>query len=505
MSLHWPILKRLLANPRREVITDDLRTYRAYEIVVAAAHVANALERTCKTDKVGVMTPTSAAFPICALAAWSLGKTIVPLNYLLKPDELQYVVDHCETDTILTVQKMLDFLDREPKVRNVLRLDDLNFKKLPRPYLPRRLPDDRLATILYTSGTTGRPKGVMLTHGNLIANHRQIIEWVNFGPGDVMLGVLPQFHAFGKTALTLMPLLAGAKIVYTARFVPQKIVQLFREHRPTLFVGIPSMFNALLSVKDAKPEDFASLRYAVSGAEPLPDAVAAAFKERFGITIAEGFGMTETAPVTNWCKNEDYKPHSVGRPLPGIHQRIVDINTGEDLPAGQEGELRIKGPNVTQGYYKMPEETKALFDDKGYLRTGDMAKTDEDGHVYITGRLKEMMIIGGENVFPREIEEVLVRHEKVAHAGVVGRQDPTRGEVPVAFVELAEGVSLDEEAAEALKRELITLCRENLAGYKAPREVRIVEALPRNPTGKIMRKELAAILKREAEETAAAA
>jgi long-chain acyl-CoA synthetase len=251
------------------------------------------------------------------------------------------------------------------------------------------------------------------------------------------------------------------------------------------------MYGALLNLKNAAPDDFSSLVYAVSGGEPLPDAISSGFRERFGVTIAEGYGMTECSPVTNWCLPHEYKRHSVGRPLPGVRQVVVSPESGEVLPVDTDGELRMQGPNIMRGYYGLPAETAAAFDERGYLRTGDMARLDRDGHLFITGRIKEMLIVGGENVFPREIEEVINRHPSVAASGVVGLRDDIRGEVPVAFVELIEDAEFDEQSIRAL-------CRANLAGYKVPREIRRLDALPRNPTGKVLRRELTKMLQQNA-------
>lgn len=492
MSVHWPIIRRLATHPGRVAVVDDNRSYRGVEILVAAMNLADVIEARTGAPHVGVMLPTSGAFPIAALACWILGRTLVPLNYLLKPDELQYVVDDSEIDLILTAGPMLDFLGRSPRVDHLVKMETLNLRRVPSPRWPARPDDESLAVILYTSGTSGRPKGVMLTHANLAANVRQVLDWVDFGKDDVFCGVLPQFHSFGLTVLTLLPLTAGLKVVYTARFVPTRIVQLFREHRPAMFVAIPSMYAALLQVKNAGPEDFASLKFAVSGGEPLPRAVAEAFRERFGVTIAEGYGLTETAPVTNWCRPEEYRAGSVGRPLPGVAQHIVDQATGADAPPGAEGEVRIAGPNVMKGYFKLPEQSAAVLDERGRFRTGDMGRLDAEGHLSITGRIKEMLIIGGENVFPREIEEVLEEHPSVAASAVIGQTDPVRGEIPIAFVEMAEGAVFEEQP-------LLTHCRGRLAGYKVPRRIYRVDALPRSGTGKILRRELRASNEQAAE------
>jgi long-chain acyl-CoA synthetase len=486
LSIHWPIIRKLISSPTRIAVVDDRRSYKAAELLVGAMHIAAAVKAKSATSTLGVMTPTSGAFPMAVLAGWALGKTVVPLNYLLKKEELQYVVDDCGTDTIVTSRAMLDYLKEPPRAANMIVLEDLDFSGVPEPIWPAGAADEDLGVLLYTSGTSGRPKGVMLTHGNISENLRQIIEWVNIDPGDVIVGVLPQFHTFGLTVLTLLPLIVGMKVAYTARFVPHKVIKLIREHRPTVFVAIPSMYGALLSAKDAGPADFESMRLIVSGGEPLPDAVFTRFFDRFGVRITEGYGLTETAPVTNWCRPSEWKLHSVGMPLPEVTERVADLNTGRIMGVGEEGEVQIAGPNVMRGYYHMPQETAATFTADGFFKTGDIGRFDEDGHLFITGRLKEMLIIGGENVFPREIEEVLNQHEIIGASGVVGKKDPMRGELPVAFVELREGVDKSRFDEKALQM----FCRGKLAGYKVPDEIRLMETLPRNPTGKVMRREL---------------
>ena len=567
MSIHWPIIRRLALSPKRVVMVDDRRSYTAIEVLVGAMHIAGAISAKCKTPTVGLLIPTSGAFPMAALAGWMLGKTVVPINYLLKPEEMNYIVRDCGCDTVITAQAMVEFLGagleeclygkvevgsgngevgtkthgqdaHATEMKNLVKLEDISFKGMPEFHWPKIVGDDALGVLLYTSGTSGKPKGVMLSHGNITANIRQIQEWVHFVPGkDIMFGVLPQFHTFGLTVLSLLPLTCGIKVVYTARFVPGRIIKLIREHRPTAFVAIPSMFNALLHAKDASKEDFASLRFVVSGGEPLPQVVFDTFREKFGVTIAEGYGLTETSPVTNWCRPEEWKRGTVGKPLPRVEQRIVAIegvgqgdkvtrgqgdkgishpvplspcplvSAWSEVPNGQEGEIRIKGPNVMQGYFHLPEETATAFDENGYFRTGDIGRFDADGLLYITGRLKEMLIIGGENVFPREIEEVLNAHPSVKDSGVVGKKDPMRGEVPVAFVEMKDALSTgggtgsssasgvgtasnDNGKMPFDEKALIQWCRTKLAGYKVPDEIRVLDALPRNPTGKVVRREL---------------
>ena len=487
MAIHWPILRRLLTNPFKRVMTDDSRDYRGIDLLVASLHMADRIESTCRTQNVGLLLPTSGAFPISALGAWMAGKTIVPLNYLLKPDELQYVIDDAGLDTIFTVQPMLDYLDRTPLVTNLVRLEDMNFKSVPMPTIPRGAKGSDTAAIVYTSGTSGKPKGVMLSHDALAANVRQGKEHLHLSArDDCMLGVLPQFHCYGMTQLTLTPLTHGVRVVYTARFMPKRLIELVRDQKATIMVGIPSMYNAIASLKSGNPEHFASVRLIVSGSEALPDAVQQKFKDRYGKHICEGYGMTEMAPATHCAVSEACRPHSVGRPVPGVEQRIVDPKSERELPVGTDGEIRLRGPNMMQGYYHLPEKTREVFDPDGFYRTGDQGRIDEDGFLFITGRIKEMIIVGGENVFPREIEDVLNRHPAVHASGVIGKADPTRGEVPVAFVELCEEV--DRSSFDT--SELVGFCREHLAGYKIPKQIRVIDALPRNPTGKILRRDL---------------
>jgi len=483
------MLRRMALAPLRVVVVDDQRAWKGVHLYIGALHLARAIEKASDNERIGVMLPTSGLFPLAMTAIWMLGRTIVPLNYLLSREELEYIIADAGLDAVVTVTPMIEHFGTMPDGVRELKLDAMRFKGVPPLRISKRRPDDFVAVLLYTSGTSGKPKGVMLTVANLNANIEQVIQWVDFTPRDTFLGVLPQFHSFGFTVLTLLPLSVGSKAVYTARFNPRKLLTLMKEHRPTAFIAIPSMYNALLAAKSAEKNDFASLRLAVAGGEPLPEAVAKGMEERFGVRINEGYGLTETAPATNICLPHIYKPKSVGPAMPGIEEKIVD-DKGRRLGVDQEGEICIKGPNVMKGYYKLPEETAKVFDDEGFFRTGDMGRLDADGHLYITGRIKEMLIIAGENVFPREIEEVLDAHPSVHASAVIGMQDESRGEVALAFIELEEGAPFDET-------ELRSHCRKSLGQHKVPREIRVLKELPRNPTGKIMRRKLSASMAAE--------
>ena len=487
MQLLRSIFKSWRRNAFRTIVIDDYRSWKGIDLQVASWHVSKAT----KSEKphIAVLLPTSGMFPVALTAIWSQGKTVVPLNYLLSKEEILYIIKDSGVDTIIAVTPMLEMIGDLPEGIQVICLDKLSFKGIPPIRKSVRSDDSMLAALLYTSGTSGKPKGVMLTAKNLASNVDQCKRWADFSNKDVFLGLLPQFHSFGFTVNTLLPCSIGSKAVYTARFNPRKTLELLREHKATALLAIPSMFNALLQSKSAQASDFDSIRFAVSGGEALPEAVYLGFIDAFGLVINEGYGLTETSPVTNWCRPDEHVRGSVGKAIVEVHERIVDEND-EDLPPNLDGEIRISGPNIMQGYYKLPEETALAFDSQGYFKTGDMGHLNEDGFLFITGRIKEMLIIGGENVFPREIEEALVNHPDVSAAGVVGRPDDSRGEVPVAFVELVEGAEFNELA-------LRNWCREKIAPFKVPKSIVLMEELPRNPTGKIVRRALAEFVKKE--------
>ncbi len=488
MSALWPFVWQCLRTPARAAVVDDRRTYAYGQLLGGALFVAEAIESRSERAHVGVMLPTSGAFPMALMGCWFARRVVVPLNFLLAAEELHYVVRDSDIDTILTTRQLVEFLGGESKLPSdvkLLYLEDLDYSGVPPLRWPPLAGGDDLAVLIYTSGTSGKPKGVMLSHRNLRFDVRASIEHAGITSADGFLGVLPQFHSFGLTALTLLPLYIGSRVIYSARFVPRRIVELIRQHRPQVMMAVPSMYGALLTVKDASAEDFASVRLPVSGGEPLPESVFNAYEERLGCRLFEGFGMTETSPVTHWSTPGRFKRKSVGTPLPGVTQIVID-EQHRVLPPDTEGEILLAGPNVMRGYYKLPRLTDAAFVEiqgRRYLRTGDVGRIDSEGFLFITGRKKEMLIIAGENVFPREIEEVLNLHPAVRDSAVVGVKDDLRGELPIAFVEARPGVAFDES-------EVRTYLRQRLAQFKIPREIRVVEQLPRSPTGKILRRQL---------------
>ena len=444
-------------------------------------------------ERVGILLPASAAFPATLFGALWASKTVVPLNFLLSAGELQQVVLDAGIDTVFSVHHFEKLL-RELPVQRVF-LEDLALRRRVllarlrrRPEAPKVRPSDT-AVLLYTSGTSGAPKGVELTYGNLRHNCDACIEAARMDQNQIFLNVLPPFHAFGLTAMVLVPVVLGAAVYAIPRFNPAAALRAIREQKISIVMAVPSMYAAMLRKRSLPDDALASIYLAISGGELLPQAVAQGFEERFGVKLHQGYGLTETSPVVSLCAPHAYRYGSVGRLIPGFECRIVDAR-GAALPPGQDGEVQVRGPCVMKGYYQRPEETAAVIDADGWLHTGDIGKLDADGYLFITGRKKEMMIVGGENVSLGEIESVLVGHPAVAEAAVIGVPDASRGEVPVAFVTL----SADAQGKAVSEQDLHDFARRHLARHKVPHQIRIAHDLPRGPTGKVLKRKLTELL-----------
>jgi len=465
------------AQPDRPAACDQnlMLDYKGLRAV--AAGLAGQVVTETDRPHVGIMAPTSSACAAGIFACWYAGKTPVPLNFLLGPDELSKIVRDAELDCVLTTDHFTATLAPAGLKTLLLNAQTLVPGHLDPP--PADAAD--IAAIIYTSGTSGDPKGVCLSFDNLVQNAEACIQHARMDPDQVFLSVVPQFHSFGFNTMTVTPLLLGATAWYLPRFSPVAVVGTIAEKRVTIFMAIASMYGALARMKDTDRAALASLRLAISGGEPLAPRIAQGFRERFGIEIMEGYGLTESSPVVAVNMPWAHRAGSVGRALPGIGVGPVD-QEGQALPRGQVGELVVRGHCVMRGYHNKPDATATAVKN-GALYTGDVGWVDPDGFVFITGRAKEMMIVGGENVFPIEIETVLCDHPAVGEAAVVGAPDDVRGEVPLAFVILREGAPTDE-------KEIRSFCRQRLAGYKVPREVRITQDLPRGPTGKILKRAL---------------
>ncbi|MDF2626721.1 MAG: long-chain fatty-acid-CoA ligase [Symbiobacteriaceae bacterium] len=342
------------------------------------------------------------------------------------------------------------------------------------------------AVLMYTGGTTGTSKGVMLTHYNLAANIAQIKEWLQRPENghDTVLVVLPMFHSYGMTAALGYALATGSTCILVPKFDAKEILKLIQKYRPNSFPGVPTIYTALLHDPDITKYDLSSVEFCVSGAAPLPVELMQKFEQVTGSSILEGYGLTETSPVTHSNPMKGRRvPGSVGLPYADTDVRIIDLETGEDVPLGQEGEVLLRGPQVMKGYWNKPEETAEILKD-GWLYTGDIGKMDEDGYLYIVDRKKDMIIAGGFNIYPREIDEILFQHPAVLEACSVGLSDEYRGETVKAFVVLKPG-------ATATEQEILDFCKERLAAYKRPKAVEFIEALPKSTVGKVLRRVLA--------------
>ncbi|HZG70168.1 MAG TPA: AMP-binding protein, partial [Chondromyces sp.] len=348
-------------------------------------------------------------------------------------------------------------------------------------YRGPKIDEEETAVILYTSGTTGKPKGAMLSHKNLYSNARDVADYLEFNKDDRVITVLPMFHVFCLTVSLNAPLIKGASLLISSKFSPKYTFYLAKTYKATVFAGVPTMYNFLYQYPESNPADFSSLRLCISGGSSMPLALLENFEKKFSTTISEGYGLSEASPVT--CFNPLDRPRkagSIGQSIKNVENKVVD-ELGEELPAGRVGELIVRGPNVMKGYYKMPEASAVTIRD-GWLYTGDLARMDEDGYLYIVDRKKDLIIVGGYNVYPREVEEVLYGHPDIIEAAVLGAPDTDYGESVRCFV-----VSANPELSE---QDIILYCKEHLAEYKVPKAVEFLDELPKNTTGKILRRAL---------------
>lgn len=474
----------------RPAVADPTRAMDYANLVRFADVMRRHVLKATDAPHVGLLLPSSCAFAGAFYGVLWAGRTVVPLNFLLQPGELAEIVKDAGLDVVFSVRFFRKLADALPC--RIVHLEDLPLKRdmvLQRvratPPAPAVEPDDT-AVLLYTSGTSGKPKGVCQTHRNLRTDVEAAIQLARLKGEHRFLGLLPLFHSFGLTTMLLVPVALGASVYYLPRFQAAAVLEAVRQRRISVTMMIASMYAALLRSKRGGREDLTSLEYAASGGEALPDIVFDRFRDRFGVEIIQGYGMSEAAPVVSLNVPWDNRPGTVGRALPDVTVRAFD-DDAKELPAGRIGELWIKGPIIMKGYYNQPQQTAAVLTPEGWYKTGDMGFVDADGYITITGRKKEMIIVGGENVYPREIESVLERHAAVSEASVVGQPDTSRGEVVVAFVIAAEG-------SEASELELREFCRKHLAGYKVPRRVIIARDLPRGPTGKILKRQLIEML-----------
>jgi long-chain acyl-CoA synthetase len=449
-------------------------------------------------ERVGLYCPNSEAFALAYFGILKAGGTVVPMNLLMSATELGFVLRDAGVRGLVYHEAFSEAVSAiaaelpgglaylcigrsAPGVLGHRWQQAIEFDG-PRPSPPIDTAQD-LAAVLYTSGTTGRPKGAMLTHRNLAANTWSVRQGLQWRPGeDVVLLVLPMFHAFAATVGLLTPLFAGCALAPLDRFDPQGVVDAIQAHRATLFLGVPSMYSLMLRLPESASAQLASLRFCVSGGAALPVSVMEKFEARFGKVIYEGDGPTECGPVT--CVNPIgglRKPGSVGLPLALVEMRVLDAQ-GEERPDGEPGEICVRGPNVMKGYWGQPEETRAAFFGE-WFRTGDVGYRDAEGYFYLVDRLKDMLIVNGMNVYPRVVEEALHRIPAVLEAAVVGEPHALHGEIPVAYVVLRDGHTASEG-------EIREFCREQLGRHELPRRVHFVAGLPKNAAGKVVKRAL---------------
>jgi len=441
-------------------------------------------------DRVGIMLPNVPAFPISFYGALAAGAVVVPMNPLLKSREVAYYLGDSGAKVVLAWQAAAGEAAKgaADAGAEAIAVEAPDMAGLLAGYQPawpehgRQDQDD--AVILYTSGTTGRPKGAELTHAGLVRN-AEISGRTLFdvGPDDVIMGCLPLFHVFGLTCGLNVSVATGATLTLLPRFDPAKALDIMQRDQVTIFEGVPTMYAAMLHLPDADPAKAATLRLCASGGAALPVEILRGFEEKFGCIILEGYGLSETSPVASFNHPDKVrKPGSIGTPIEGVEMRLID-NDWNTVPDGEIGEIAIRGHNVMKGYWNKPEATAEAISPDGWFRTGDMARVDEDGYYFIVDRKKDLIIRGGYNVYPREIEEVLHEHPAVAEVAVIGIPHPSLGEEVGAAVALKPGAS-------ATPDELRAFARDRVAAYKYPRHVWVVDALPKGPTGKILRREV---------------
>jgi long-chain acyl-CoA synthetase len=441
-------------------------------------------------DRVGLWLKNCPEFVPALFAVLACGAVVVPINNFLKPEEILHILDDSGIDLMLTEEVMKPHLPALTAQRPNLRYWFVEEFSKPenraaavasvREATPHHAQRDDLAVIIYTSGTTGRSKGAMLTHGNLLHNVESCRQVMLVVDHDRFVVLLPMFHSFMLCVGVMLPLITGGSMVLIRSLHPPKniIADVFRR-QATILPAVPSFFRTLAA---AEMPPGLPLRICISGGAPLPVEILREFNRKMPIPLIEGYGLSEASPVVSLNPIQgQQKEGSIGKPIPDVEVTIQD-DDGNILPIGSTGEVCVRGGNVMRGYWNQPEATAKTIRN-GWLLTGDVGHGDAEGFFYITDRKKDMLIVNGINVYPREIEEILYHIPGVKEAAVIGVPDPRRGEHPVAFVAANDGVTLDE-------REILNTLRQKLADYKVPKKINFIAALPRNPTGKVLKREL---------------
>lgn len=468
---------------RNERITFEQLTHRVKEKAVGLRNSG-----IKNSDHVALMMANKPEYVIAYFALLSLGATVIPINPMFKESEITYIlndseavaiiVDEIGINEVIKAQSSLStvnkFISLQPH-ESVISWNEVNGEAAD--YFIEPKSKDENAQIIYTSGTTGKPKGALITHGNMAWMTETAANMLELTEEDRILVVLPLFHAYAKLQGLLNAVYRGCTMYLEERFIPDVILQKISEYKISIFLGVPTMYTMFLSLPQIKELDFTHLRTAGCGGATLPLEVLEKVNAAMGVDIGEGYGQTESTVMISCFPPNSEKVHgSVGLPLPGIDLKIVDPN-GLEVPVGEVGEIIFRGPNAMKGYYKKELETKETIKD-GWVYTGDLGRRDEKGLLYIVDRKKDMIIRGGYNVYPREVEEVLYSHPQIVECAVLGESDPTFGEEVAAYIVVKENLSVDEITA---------FSKERLAHYKVPRKIYFLESLPKNATGKILK------------------
>ena len=478
----------------RDFASRNHYTYRDLESVTD--QLAGALQElgVQSGERVALLHPNHSDFILGYFAIIKAGAVAVPINPVYTAKEVCYILQDCGAGSLLTTSEFEPLLEEikgqaAHLKRSVIKNEGQSLMQALetraqglKPFArPDRAPDDP-AFIFYTSGTTGRPKGVVLTHRNLIFGGANTAQNYGLQETDVTIVCLPLVHIFANASPVFGSLNSGGSVIVTPRFQAEMVFEAIEQYKVTWFPGVPTMFGYLLNEFDLKPRNVSSLRMGLSGGASLAAEHLTQFEKTFQATLLEVYGLTESTGLVT--ANPVYgvrKTGSIGMNVSGVSVRLVDQN-GNETPAGEVGELIFRGPNATPGYWQQPEMTAATIKN-GWVYTGDLARRDEDGYYFIVGRKDELIVSGGYNIYPREIEDVLYQHEDIIEAAVIGAQDQHLGEVPRAYIALRSGSSLSAEV-------ILDFCRAHLTAYKIPRHVEIMKELPKNATGKILKKAL---------------
>ncbi|MEQ1605459.1 MAG: long-chain fatty acid--CoA ligase [Pyrinomonadaceae bacterium] len=476
----------------------DARTWTYTEFDRVVNRTANMLRShgIKKGDVVSLLMPNCAEYVIAYFACWKIGALAGPVNSLLKSEEIEWVVGNSESKLMLANWTAGSL----PASLPVVNFDNVQTatKDFSETLEQCELATNDEAIIIYTSGTTGKPKGCLLTHGNLIANAQQISEWMGFGPDDRLLTVMPLFHMNAVSVTTMTPLFAGGSSVVAPKFSASRFWNWIEKYQITSFGSVATMLSMLLTSRESgagSPEPsrlqtqdsrLQTLRFAMCGSAPVPAEVLKQFEETFGCLVIEGYGLSEsTCRSTFNPPNENRRPGSCGQAI-GNEMKVVD-ESDNDVPDGELGEIVLRGPNICKEYFKNPDATAKAFA-HGWFHTGDIGYRDTDGFFYIADRKSDMIIRGGENIYPREIDDLLYTHPAIASAAVIGVPDKLYGEEVAAFVVLKPGTTADQN-------EIIAFCKQHLADYKCPKSVFFLGEIPMGPTGKLLKRELAKLVR----------